>query len=317
MYNTWTSGERWMNLRGGDAASWVVRTAARRSTQMPYVSLYWPDYLAQEGGNLDTAFLHSGSFVAQPDEQGPFYASYDAAVCATELRTALAVKAADPEVPLLMIGLPRACRPPFGDAVLPQLEMWDRVTSMPSTGNTQSRLAILAMNSLFGVRPFVGLEELSPASLILALESGTGGLVFNEPMADSSGFPSLVKNIDSALASAGTMKVLHEGWLNQRPSGGSSDAFGVGPLMIAMLPAEPSGDNAVFIGFLGVSGSVSIDPYNIMTVSWDGGSEMLQLPPGIWQVQNPDPANIASGDVAVVTKRFLTAPGEPTGNADI
>jgi hypothetical protein len=162
-----------------------------------------------------------------------------------------------------------------------------------------NRLSNEVCHEVFGVDPWLTFGARSIGAQVLATTPHAGGYAILRAYDDQDGFAGWATNLRELRRVAGELQILYASpeksrycLQGERPA--------VYDKLVAVLPAQFSGAQSVWVAFHGVGGSVSVDQYNTLTVKWDGGQWTGRLPGGIWKVESPDPAAIKAGDAVLI-----------------
>jgi hypothetical protein len=165
---------------------------------------------------------------------------------------------------------------------------------------------------VFGVHPWLTFGGRSFSGQVLATTPQVGGHAITRSFDDQEGFQAWSENLKGLRKTGGEVQILYAqpelagyGTEAERPA--SFDK------LITVQPAILSGQT-VWVTFHGTGGSVAIDEYNNLTVSWEGGEWTGRLPGGIWKVDHPNPATVSPDDTVLIRQTPLT-PGIQPGMA--
>lgn len=265
--------QQWLELRNPEVAAWAGRAAKNVGLAISPAT-----YLAHDWWTSPLP----------PPQQGQFAGSWTAAACAVELSQA----AGAPVPPPVMLGLPRPCRPAYASAVV-------LTNAAAEDLDSSSRCKAYLAWAVFGVDAYMRGVEDNLASLLLASGAGASGVVLTEGSLACAGAESFCAKLDGLSNRLGEV-ALH---FPAATSGQGDDGRAC-----VMFPADLQGESTLWLGFIGVNGSVAVDEHNLMTVAYGEDSFAITLPAGYWKPLHPDPLRVKVGDVVVVSKGFISAP---------
>jgi hypothetical protein len=276
------AGDSCLELRLPAAAAWVVRKQAADLQQSPAVGGYrYPALDFEMGG--------------QPAD-APYSISLAQAQAWLTLLSVEQVRSVRPDALIAFSGAPSLAVPACGNAYA--------LDSRPA-----SRQYATLVYEVFGVQPWLSAGATATlADLVLSATANLRGCALPRSLGQYGGFESSAANIDALCKAGGDIFTIHAVPLKakavlqgERPPAPQQ--------LIATLPGDWSGARAVWLAFRGIGGSVSVDEYNILTVTWaDGGTWTRKLPGGIWKVEHPDPSSVQPGDVVLVKLSPLAPP---------
>jgi len=303
-----------LELRQPQATAWLLRKLVADLEAHPAISGYMP------WGALRKADVGPRSMSQIP-------ISYPAAECAVQLRGAEELRklttpanlqtytsgAQAVPYPLLAVSdQPRLCLPAFGNAYV--------INAVWSSRGLQR-----VLTQVFDVRPLLGMVRLSDG--VLATTTDVLGYGLPRTLADDKFGETICEDMELLRGAAGELRVLYSNPAANAYTGGTERP--ADPIqLVALMPANLGGAATVWVAFVGIGGSVIVDIYNNFTVSWQGsshadgtgaavqGSWAGKLPPGYWEVQSPDPANVKPGDAVLVVQKGIAparGPGSESG----
>jgi hypothetical protein len=204
---------------------------------------------------------------------------------------------------------PRLCLPAFGNAYI-------------VTAGWPNRGLQYVLTQVFGVKPLLGMVRLSDA--LLATTPDVLGYSLPRTLADDPFGETVCEDTELLRGAAGELR-----WLYSAPAASTYTKGTERPAeprqLVALMPADFGGAATVWVAFVGIGGSVSVDEYNNFSVHWQGtadsngagplvkGDWQGKLPPGYWEVQSPDPANVKAGDAVLVVQKGI-APARVGGS---
>ncbi len=255
----------------------------------------------------------------------PLIGSYEAQNAVFQLHLGEAIRATRDDAWLLSDSMPNLGTPPWCGMLLLS-ETGEVIRQDYGTGVeaqwlgfpvATQRLAAFLLNRVFDVEPYLSPESESetnnPATTGLAplVSRAVGtlhGMVLDSsipagiPVAQSAatGFPVFALQQAELANSCGELRVVHSVPEKNGYTGGMERPAEC-TQQVAVLPADWDGAHAVWVCFSGIGGTVRVDSYNYVSVSWEGGGWTGKLPTGYWEVAHPaKSAAIQPGDAALI-----------------
>ena len=281
-----------------------------------------PELLQRQISDLQ-AFPALGGFISTAELQDrgqgqlqsrPAVVSQLAAECAYLLRSAEAISqypalnGDNPRKPPMLVTsiLPRLCLPVSTSACV-----FNCSDNASDSAGVEQRYCSLLLERVFGAKPF--LKAGSMAGLVLHASPAINGCEINKNLAADPYAEPFLSQLELLTMGSGSLRILYPD-LHNSPPGADLPASNTNS-MVAVVPAEMASASAVWIAFSGVSGSVKLDPYNMLEVSWGSktatapdsgqvsGSWSGKLPPGFWTVIAKDAENVPAGSCVLVVPR--------------
>jgi hypothetical protein len=316
-----------LDIRNPQVAAWIPRKLAGDLQRYPDIA----GYVLDPRSVCDVT--------EQAAAQGPFRVSYDAAAAALQLYSAEVLgqldrlaPAAEPrkghrpeteqqeppaEVLLAQGSLPNLACPAHAGVLLLQPH-----TLTTKAGDTaaaagcvapSSRLAAFVLSEVFGVQPHLAAGG-SLAATALSAAGTCSGVMLGGSLASYAGFNAFAEHQPEFLAATSELRVIFSDPPASSYTGGGERPASCTKL-IAVLPGNWDGAQAVWVLFLGVSGRLSVDVRNNLTIAWgDGQSWTAKLPVGYWVIMHPSKGTaVKAGDTALVRLKPI-APQDMPGS---
>jgi hypothetical protein len=305
------------NWRSPQAKAWFTRKLVEDLARYPDVAGYC---LTLPGPRSDRA-----TDGAVPST--PLTGSFEAQTALFQLHLGEAIRASRSDALILADTMPNLGQPAWCAALLPAVTMPPVASSGAGTAiqpQPTQRLATFLLNRVFEVQPYLSAasspEPQDPASSTLAAAvmravGAPNGMLF-EPGSACAGFPAYALHQAELFNCCGELRVLYSEPAQNAYTGGN-ERPAQRTKQIAVLPADWAGAHAVWVCFAGIGGTMRIDNYNYLSVSWEGGGWTDKLPTGYWEIEHPSKgAKIEPGDaVLILFKPMAPLPsaGKPIG----
>jgi hypothetical protein len=198
----------------------------------------------------------------------------------------------------------------------------DRVQSDMAKGYDPStqRLSAFLLNRVFDTQPYINTEpsDASPpyelAQAVMRTAGTSNGMLLDP--ATGAGFAAFATHQYELQAASGELRVVYSDPVKNAYTGGD-ERPAVCDKLIAILPGNWTGAQSVWVCFSGIGGSMRIDKYNYLSISWDGGGWAGKLPTGYWEIEHPGKgAKIEPGDAVLIKLTPIApvvTPGKPVG----
>lgn len=205
---------------------------------------------------------------------------------------------------------------------------WRDSVSMPT-----QRLSTFLLNRIFGLQPYLTAEsDFSNADFLdttiaqtvmrtvgtpngVLLDPAAAAGIWSDPTA-APGFPTFATHQYELQAASGELRVVYSDPAKNAYTGGD-ERPAVCTKQIAILPGNWTGAQAVWVCFQGIGGSLRVDKYNYLSISWEGGGWTGKLPTGYWEIEHPSKgAKIEPGDAVLIQLKPISpmfTPGKPVG----
>lgn len=303
----------WHNLQ---ALAWVTRKITDDLARYPDVAGYL--IKAPEPTLYD---LH----MAQ-ELKSPLIGSYDAQNAVFQLHLGEVVRAVRNDAWLLSSAIPNLGAPSWCGVVLPSNSAHADSFGLdghPASISQTQRLSTFLLNRVFNTQPYLDNkfeyldfdpEPFDFASLVLRTAGTPNGLLL-QPTA-AAGFPAFATHQIELQAASGELRVVYSDPEKNAYTGGAERPAECSK-QIAILPGNWTGAQSVWVGFHGIGGSLRVDKYNYLSISWEGGGWTGKLPTGYWEIEHPSKgAKIEPGDAVLIMLKPIApmiTPGKPVG----
>lgn len=261
----------------------------------------------------------------------PLTGSYDAQCAVFQLHLGEAIHAVRSDAWLVSDTMPTLGAPPWCGLLIPsEAKQVNAVLHSdfasrdwnPLPVPTQ-RLSTFLLNKVFGTQPYLNVEpdSLSSSPAIAGFARSVSRMVGTTngtylEQTDAPGFPTFATHQYELQAASGELRVVYSDPAKNAYTGGD-ERPAVCTKQIAILPGNWTGAQAVWVCFQGIGGSLRVDKYNYLSISWDGGGWTGKLPTGYWEIEHPSKgAQIEPGDAVLIQLKPISpmfTPGKPVG----
>lgn len=293
-----------LNLRQPRAVAWLYRKLCDDLVRYPDVAGYALRLPAPAAGRREAGLAHPTPLTGSGDAQGALF----------QLHLGEVIRASRGDAVIVGETLPNLGCPVWCGILLPGA-VAQAGASAPVPAH---RLATYLLNSVFQAEPYLGsCWQPAPGELAPVVQRGAGTVhgMLLEP-AGAAGFAPYALHQVELANSCGELRVVYS--LPERNSyTGGPERPALCSKQITILPADWYGARAVWVCFSGIGGTMRVDKYNFVSISWENGGWTGKLPAGYWEIMHPGQgAAIQPGDAVLILFRPmapLPSSGKPIG----